>query len=553
MSSRPPTEYACPLCGIALAPEIRRLSVQLDTLTTARLRVEHPGWMADAGACPDCALQAAGAVQEECSQASLHEQYLLPYPVYSRHETRLLPAYELVDASPEYSGDGVTMAFLDSGFYPHPDLTEPENRILAYVDATGDRPVEKSLVGKLHPSGWHGLMTSSVAAGNGAMSDRLFRGIAYRARLVLVKTGNPEGRGIYEKDIERALAWVIANRHRFNIRVVNISLGGDQPPNGKLTRLDSLVEEAVASGMVVVAAAGNDGAQRLVPPASAPSAITVGGLDTLNTLNRQNWRLYHSNYGRVYRSYAKPELIAPARWLAAPMLPNSSVHSEGMLLWKLEGVLERLQGQAQAGAAEADQSPNHLEIVRRKVRKRMVEQKFIHPHYQHVDGTSMAAPVVSAVAALMLEANPGLTPKQVKRILIRTATPLRDLPAEKRGAGLVHAGRAVNSARRASRGILNVLPLSPHSEKYQLSFYYFDPTNRAGRVALIGDFNGWNPEGYELRTRSQGLWQISIPSLPKGRYHYKFLVDAIWTHDRENPQRARDGYGGFNSILDVRT
>jgi serine protease AprX len=274
----------------------------------------------------------------------------------------------------------------------------------------------------------------------------------------------------------------------------------------------------------------------------------VGGLDTLNTFDKNIWRMYNSNYGRVYRSYAKPELIAPAKWLAAPMLPNTSVHNESVLLWRLDSVMEHLQGEPGADSANP---PTHLDIVRRKIRKRMIEQKFIHPHYQHVDGTSMAAPVVSAVAALMLEANPGLTPKQVKRILVRTAVPLSGLPVEKRGAGLVNAGRAINSARRASRGILNVLPLSPHIEKYQISFYYFDPTNLARRVALIGDFNGWNPEGYELRTRSQGLWQITIPYLPKGCYHYKFLVDDTWIHDHENPHRRRDGYGGFNSILDV--
>jgi serine protease AprX len=503
--------------------------------------------MPDQGACPRCAQQVTESGVQASTRVSINDQLMLPYPVYSRLDTRLLPTYELVDAGPEYSGEGVTIAFLDSGFYPHPDLTEPENRILAYVDATGERPVERELSNKSHPSSWHGLMTSSVAAGNGTMSDHVYRGIAYRARLVLVKTGNPEGRGIREKDIERALSWVIANRQRFHIRVVNISLGGDYPSNGKLTRLDHLVEEAVASGMVVVAAAGNDGAERLVSPASAPSAITVGGLDTLNTYDNRIWRMYSSNYGRVYRSYAKPELIAPAKWLAAPMLPNTNVHNEGMLLWRLDGILEHLQGQNNTGSG----APSHLDIVRRKIRKRIIEQKFIHPHYQHVDGTSMAAPVVSAVAALMLEANPGLTPKQVKRILVRTAAPLRGLPAEKRGAGLVNAGRAINSARRASRGILNVLPLSPHPEKYQISFYYFDPTNLARHVALIGDFNDWNPEGYELRTRSQGLWQITIPYLPKGCYHYKFLVDDTWVHDRENPHRRRDGYGGFNSILDV--
>ncbi len=68
------------------------------------------------------------------------------------------------------------MAFLDSGFYPHPDLTRPENRILQSVDATGERAVEEASFLKAQVSSWHGMMTSCVAAGNGFMSDELYRG-----------------------------------------------------------------------------------------------------------------------------------------------------------------------------------------------------------------------------------------------------------------------------------------------------------------------------------------------------------------------------------------
>ena len=83
------------------------------------------------------------------------------------------------------------------------------------------------------------------------------------------------------------MTWVLANQARYNIRVVNISLGGDHPANGKLSDLDRLVEQAVEQGMVVVAASGNGGVERLVPPASAPSAITVGGLDDGNSYDHR--------------------------------------------------------------------------------------------------------------------------------------------------------------------------------------------------------------------------------------------------------------------------
>jgi serine protease AprX len=214
-------------------------------------------------------------------------------------------------------------------------LTRPESRILQCVDATGEIAIEEANFTRPQITSWHGMMTCCVAAGNGYMSDQLYRGIATKANLVLVKTGNPNGRGIREADIERALAWVIANRIRYQIRVVNISLGGDHPANGRLSELDRLVEETVDQGLVVVAAAGNEGLERLVPPASAPSAITVGGLDDGNTFDQRLWRMYHSNYGRGANARPKPDLVAPTTWLAAPMLPHTRVHREGMLLWQL--------------------------------------------------------------------------------------------------------------------------------------------------------------------------------------------------------------------------
>jgi serine protease AprX len=268
-------------------------------------------------------------------------------------------------------------------------------------------------------------MTSSVAAGNGYMSDQLYRGIAYQANLVLVKTGNPEGRGIREADIQRALTWVLDNYQRFNIKIINISLGGDHPANGKLSELEQLVEETVRCGMVVVAAAGNSGAERLVSPASAPSAITVGGLDGRNTYDQRQWRLYHSNYGQVAHMQLKPELLAPAIWLAAPMLPHTRVHNEGVFLCRLDQTIgQLLQSNHGTDRARADEPRSELEAVRHRLRKRMIEQKYIHPHYQHVDGTSMAAPLVSATVALMLEANPMLSPDEVKQLLMSTASPL---------------------------------------------------------------------------------------------------------------------------------
>lgn len=550
-----PSSFLCPLCRRPLDPALIETQPKLEDHVARILRENNPGWKRDDGVCPDCAHGAVEKAIESRSPTSLQAELLTPFPVYARDEQRLLPTPVRVHANPNFTGRGVTAAFLDSGFYPHPDLVRPKNRVLCYVDATGHAPVEKPSFKKAHATSWHGLMTSCLGFGNGFMSDRLYRGLAEGAQLVLVKTGNPRGRGIRDRDIVRALSWVLANQQRFNIRVVNISLGGDTPTTGKFTELDELVEEAVSRGMVVVAAAGNSGRRIVIPPASAPSAITVGGLDDQNHLDPRYHRLYWSSYGRGLNGARKPELVAPALWLAAPMLPKTHAHNDALYFWRLAQASDAELGKLlESNYAQTRFSKKTLSQpvpeIRRAIQEHLNEQKFIHPHYQHVDGTSMAAPIVSAAAAQMLEANPALTPAQVKEILMATADPLNDAPAERQGAGAVNAGRAVAAALRAGGGVLRGIPISPHIAPHTITFYYYDPVAR--NVALAGSFNGWQTKDGEMHQSRPGLWQITLTTIPRGTYRYKFLIDrSRWMNDPENPTRIEDGFGGFNSLITI--
>lgn len=475
----------------------------------------------------------------------------------------VLPTPLRMNAPPQYTGRGVTMAFLDSGFYPHPDLTQPQDRILCYVDATLKQPIEKKNFRRPNLSSWHGLMTAGVGAGNGYASDSLYRGIASEANLVLVKTGNRRGHHIREKDIYRALEWVIFNQHRFHIRVVNISLGGDQTANGKMSALDELVEEAAARGMVVVAAAGNGGHERLVSPASAPSALTVGGLDDQNSLDLAQYRMYHSNFGWTPFAPQKPELIAPAIWLAAPMLPKTWVHNEGQLLWKLErGTDEELDAYRRTVAAAARFKKETLALpmaeLRGVIRERMREQKYIHAHYQHVDGTSMAAPIVSSIVAQMLEANTTLSPMQVRQILLETAQPLNEVPRARQGYGVVNAAGALARALRAPGGAMEGLSLSPQVGAERVVFYYHNNEARAVTLMVAGD--GWRLKARKFRARGNGVWELILPRPPRGNYLYKFWVardggadraQSLYINDPENPARVEDEAGGFSSVLEI--
>lgn len=363
----------------------------------------------------------------------------------------VLPTPLRMNASARFTGKGIAIAFLDSGFYPHPDLTQPENRVLCFADARGAKVRENTGFSVPHVSSWHGMMTSCACAGNGFMSLYRYAGIAPDARVVLVKTGSPGTGRINEHDIQRALKWTLDNAARFNVRIINISLGGDVPSNGRMTALEQLVEDGVAAGIVVVCAAGNGGAKRVIPPASAPSAITVGGLNDHNSLDPAKRVMYHSSYGRGAQGALKPEVIAPAQWVAAPMLPNTATHKEAQFLWSIERATDqelrrilRTKEAKQRISVETMSRP--LPEIRRIVRERMNDQKFIHPHYQHVDGTSFAAPIVTSIVAQMLEANPSLTPAQAKQILIDTAEPLDNVPLERQGAGVVCAPAAVDAA-----------------------------------------------------------------------------------------------------------
>jgi len=386
--------------------------------------------------------EAARQATAQRSPVSLHELLQLPYPAYLPRGARLMATPERLCANPRYAGRGVTLAFLDSGFHPHPDLTRPRERIARFIDATEGPPVERPFVKTPQIENWHGTMTSCVGAGNGFMSDGLYRGLAHEARVVLIKTGSPRTRRIHDRDIARALEWVIANHTRERIRVVNISLGGDRAPAGTLTELDQLVEEASRMGIVVVAAAGNGGEQAIHSPAHAPSAIAVGGLDDQNTLERAHWKLYPSDCGPGADGCPKPEVIAPARWVPAPMLLTTATHQEGMFLWQLMQQTDRQF----TSALEEPLAREYFKLrtrrlplpeIRTLIRGRMVEQKFIHAHYQHVDRTSFAAPIVASLAAQMLEANPALTPAQVKTILMATAEPVAGAAREPQGRGAI--------------------------------------------------------------------------------------------------------------------
>src|SRR5256714_14879992 len=259
--------------------------------------------------------------------------------VFEQHAF-VLPTPLRMDADERFTGRGVTIAFLDSGFYAHPDLTEPRKRIVAYhsIFAAGG---DQTSLRTNDVASWHGMMTSVVAAGSGALSDGLYRGIASEADLVLVKIGLT-GR-ISEEQIRRGLDWVLEHRDEHDIQVVNISAGGDFEESYLTNELSQTVEECTRRGVTVVCAVGNAGhmpGHPVLPPASAPSCIAVGGLDDQNSLDRARRGMYRSSYGPTIDGLQKPEMIAPGIWVAAPILPATPTAEEAELYSQLNAATD---------------------------------------------------------------------------------------------------------------------------------------------------------------------------------------------------------------------
>jgi len=364
-----------------------------------------------------------------------------------------LPVPVRMDADERFTGRGVTIAFLDSGFYAHKDLTEPVNRIVAYHNIFNTEDNLSSLQTS-DVASWHGMMTSVVAAGNGHLSDGLYRSIAPEARLVLVKIGKT-GR-IPESNIETGLRWVLTNKDKYRIRIVNISAGGDFEQPYSQNPLCQLVEETVKAGITVVCAVGNAGfapGHPVLPPASSPAAIAVGGLDDQNSLDRARRGMYRSSYGPTIDGLQKPEVIAPGIWVAGPILPHTPTADEAHLYAALDAAADDELDDIILSHAGIDKDLDEarglsVPLLRQLITIKLREKNVINQHYKFVDGTSFASPIVASIIACMLQANPRLTPQKIKRILIDTAERVAGIEVDRQGWGVVVPRKAVEMALR---------------------------------------------------------------------------------------------------------
>jgi serine protease AprX len=342
----------------------------------------------------------------------------------SNYRTSLTTGARAVQRGYGLTGAGIGVAVIDSGIASwHDDLTAGSanartypygnQRVAAFVDFVN---------GQVQPydDDGHGTHVAGIIAGNGFDSNGQKAGVAPDASLVSLKVLDSNGSGTIS-NIIAAFDWVVAHHAQYNIRVVNISVGAgiyDSYWNDPLTLAAKAVVDA---GVVVVAAAGNQGKNAagqiqyggIVAPGNAPWVITVGASSTQGTDTRADDIVgSFSSRGPTFKDWgAKPDLVAPGTGTMSLASPGSNFY-------------RNMPAYLAAGLFPTPFKP-----------------------YLTLTGTSMAAPVVTGTVALMLQANPNLTPNLVKAILQYTAQSYAGYDALTEGAGFLNTLGAVRLAR----------------------------------------------------------------------------------------------------------
>lgn len=273
------------------------------------------------------------------------------------------------------TGRGVTAVIMDSGICYHPDYID---RVVCFKDFVGKKE-------HFYDDASHGSHVTGILGGNGAMSMGKYKGIAPECDLIHLKVLDRNGTGKV-RDAIAAMDWVIRNKEKFNIRVLNFSVGTpgkDTEEEGKL--LIDWVEKVWNAGITVVVAAGNMGPDRgsITVPGTSRKVITVGFYDDY-VKGSVHLKAFYSGRGPTSECVCKPEVTAPGAQIT---------------------------------------SCSNLKPASR--------------YYCTKSGTSMATPVISGAVCLLLSEKPWLTNVEVKMKLKEAADDL-GLPREQQGWGRIN-------------------------------------------------------------------------------------------------------------------
>jgi serine protease AprX len=306
-----------------------------------------------------------------------------------------------------FDGTGVGVAVIDSGVAAHPDLNNANgvSRVVySQSFVTGDATTSDEFGHGTHVSGLIGGNGSSSGTANGYAAT--YAGMAPNVNIINLRVLDQNGSGT-DSGVIAAIEEAIALQSTYNIRVINMSLGRPVFESYTLDPVDQAVEAAWQAGIVVVAAAGNngrylptDGFGTIVVPGNDPSVITVGAAMTELTPSRADDQIasYSSKGPTTLDHICKPDLTAPGNRQVSLRVAGST--------------LDAAYPQYEVGPVTGTPPPGPPPPGTPPPGTAM---------YYELSGTSMAAPIVSGAVALMLQQTPSLTPDQVKARLMKTA------------------------------------------------------------------------------------------------------------------------------------
>ena len=300
-------------------------------------------------------------------------------------------------------GSGITVAIADTGICAHPDFFRYSNRSVYFKDFIYQRT-------KYYDDCGHGSHVAGIIGGSGVASDGRYSGVAPGCNLLACKTLNYKGDGDIQ-DVLNALDWILENKKKYGIRIVNLSFGmGNKEITKKGMKLIKAVEDVWDNGIVVVAAAGNGGPDfgTVAIPGCSKKIITVGASDDHIEVDLMGHRTKdYSGRGPTYECICKPDIVAPGGNIMSCALAkaygNDIVHGVIANRW---GPLPRMN------------------------------RETYHHLYTEKSGTSMATPIVSGAVALLLSKHPDMKPKDVK-IKLRDAAQDLNKDHRKQGWGLL--------------------------------------------------------------------------------------------------------------------
>ena len=352
-----------------------------------------------------------------------------------------------------FAGSSLTIAVVDSGIAETADFS---GRIVGTFDFTnGQNGLSRTAIDEYG----HGTHVAGLAGSSGAISNGTYAGVASAVKLLSLRVLDKKGAG-KATDVIAAIEFAIANRARYNVRIINLSLGHPIYESATTDPLVQAVEAAVRAGIVVVTAAGNYGTNPsnglpgyagLASPGNAPSAITVGAAVTESTVERRDDRVaaFSSRGPTWFDGYAKPDVVAPGHRLVSDSVPGSTLELSypSLAFPSGTGKLMRLSGSSMATAVVSG-----LVAVMIEANDYAAQQR-----YQASGRLKKLAPYVPP---------PPLTPNTIKAMLQYSATPLRDAAGAlydrlTQGAGEVDGLGAVTLAYSVDTSKLPGTPWMP--------------------------------------------------------------------------------------------